>query len=451
MSLQAPERSWLRRLANDGHGTALGTGPVAKASCRVAHLLRKCNPAEWGGSEAAIERLCQGLQQHGVESIVYCPRLDYDLPGEPWEHIASVRRFRAVIPVWGLRSEDRRQMIRVGGNLMSFQLVGQLWREPDLKLIHTHALGRVGGIGMTIARMRRLPFVVTIHGGVMDLPFGVTGRPDAPGKYGLEWGKIFGLIFKSRRILEEADAIVTCNPTEAELLRAELPSRRIVVQPHGIPLALYGVNQREAALKAFPQLEGRQTFLCAGRLDPIKNPSWLIEQWPEVLRRHRKALLVLAGPCTDPAYGAELERRIHELGLAKHVVLTGGLPPADPRLVGLFQWARALVLASRSETFGLVIIEAWAAGTPVVASRTSGACALIQSQRHGWLFDLEKPNEFHRAMDDVLLRPELVGRTVATNHETVLEHDQMAVAGRMKRLYDELSEEHHALRGLTRR
>jgi glycosyltransferase involved in cell wall biosynthesis len=450
MSLSGPERSWLWPPTRQRHGTAGGARTNENTSCRVAHLLRKCDPAEWGGSEAAIERLCQGLQKHGVDSVIYCPRLDYDLPHEPWEHIACVRRFRAVIPVWGLRSEQRRQMIRLGGNLMSFELVGQLWREPNLKLIHAHALGRVGGIGLTLARMRRLPFVVTIHGGVMDLPCGVTGKVEEGGRSGFEWGKIFGLIFKARKILQEADAIVTCNPREAELLRGELPSKRIVVQPHGIPLALYRVNYREAALKAFPQLEGRQTFLCAGRLDPIKNASWLVEQWPEVLRRHPKALLVLAGPCTDPFYGAELERRIHELDLTKHVLLTGGLPSADPRLVGLFQCARALVLASRSETFGLVIIEAWAAGIPVIASRTSGACALLQSPRDGWLFDLEKPEVFQRAMDDILLRPRLVSQAVATNNESVSEHDQTVVGGRMKQLYDELTEEHHALRGLTR-
>jgi glycosyltransferase involved in cell wall biosynthesis len=177
----------------------------------------------------------------------------------------------------------------------------------------------------------------------------------------------------------------------------------------------------------------------------------LVEQWPEVLRRHPKALLVLAGPCTDPVYGTELDHRIGELGLGDDVMLTGGLPPTDPRLIGLFQRARALVLASRSETFGLVIIEAWAAGIPVMASRTSGACALIQSPGQGWLFDLDKPESFQRAMDDVLLRPERVERIVALNNDTVPDHDQSAVAGRMKRLYDDLLQEHHALRGHTRR
>jgi len=453
MSLQAPERPGPRPPSFSGHALTHRDGSCfsANSSCSVAHLLRKCDPLEWGGTETAIERLCQGLHEQGITSVVYCPQLEQKLSQEPWEDIASVRRFRAVIPVWGLSTEDRRQMTRVGGNLMSFQLIAQLWRERDLKLIHAHTLGRVGGIGLTIAQARRLPFVVTIHGGVLDLPCGVTGRPEEGKRSGLEWGRLFGLLLKARRILCDADAILTCNPTEAQLLQREHPSKRIIIQPHGIPLALYRVDHRDAALRAFPQLQGRHFFLCAGRLDPIKNPSWLIEQWPDVVRRHPQALLVVAGPCTDPAYGAELNRRIQELGLTNHVIVTGGLPPTDPRLIGLFQGACALVLASRSETFGLVIIEAWAAGIPVIASRTSGSCALIQSHRQGWLFDLERPGAFQQAIDDVLRRPELAVRMVSLNTRAVQEHDHTAVAGRMKRLYESLIEERHALRGPARR
>ena len=272
MSLPAPERPGPSPPHFPGQASTRvpGSSLSEDGSCTVAHLLRKCDPSEWGGTETASERLCQGLHEQGITSVVYCPQLEQKLGQEPWEEIASVRRFRAVIPVWGLSAEDRRQMTRVGGNLMSFQLIAQLWRERDLKLIHTHTLGRVGGIGLTIAQARRLPFVVTIHGGVLDLPCGVTGRPGEGSKSGLEWGRLFGLLLKARRILRDADAILTCNPTEAELLQREHPSKRIVVQPHGIPLELYRVDHREAALRAFPQLQGRHSFLCAGRLDPTR-------------------------------------------------------------------------------------------------------------------------------------------------------------------------------------
>ena len=439
---------------------AMSAGPTtdagvsaAQASWRVAHLLRKCDPTEWGGTESAIERLCQGLQHHGIEPVLFCPRLEHHrLAGEPWAELGwTVRRFRALVPVWGLSASARRQMIRVGGNLISFQLLAQLWREPGLKLIHTHTLGRLGGIALTIARARKLPFVVSIHGGLLDVPAGVidgAGREDTSG---IEWGRIFGLLLRSRRLLHDASAIITCNPTEAELLRRQNPTKRIVVQPHGIPVEQYRVDHRSAAWEAYPEVKGRPTLLCAGRIDPVKNQAWLVEQWPGIIRRHPRALLVLAGACTDPLYGDALNQRIRELRLSEHVLMPGGLPSKDPRLLGLFQDARALVLPSRSETFGLVLLEAWAAGSAVIASRTSGALALIEPGRNGWLFDLADPDAFGRAVDDVLMKPELRAQTVTRGQSVVQEHDQMTVAGRMKTLYQQLTEEHDALRGLARR
>src|SRR5437762_2988778 len=79
--------------------------------------------------------------------------------------------------------------------------------------------------------------------------------------------------------------------------------------------------------------------------------------------------------------------------------------PNDPRLIGLMQEARVLLLPSLSETFGLVILEAWTAGTMVLSSRTSGASALIEHGRNGWLFDLEKPEMFHEALERTLAEP----------------------------------------------
>jgi glycosyltransferase involved in cell wall biosynthesis len=84
--------------------------------------------------------------------------------------------------------------------------------------------------------------------------------------------------------------------------------------------------------------------------------------------------------------------------LENNVYLTGGLNPGEARLIGLFQLAKALLLPSLNETFGLVILEAWAAKTPVIASHTAGSMDLVQPGVNGWLFDLDDPAEFHTAV-----------------------------------------------------
>jgi glycosyltransferase involved in cell wall biosynthesis len=419
---------------------------------RVIHVLRKCNPTEWGGTETAIQRLFEGLLQHGVASIVYCPRLDDEVPADPLSLAGcAVKRFGAFLPVFGLPPQQRQQLLAVGGNLMSLDLPGALWREPNVSVIHSHTLGRLGGIAATVARRRGVPFIATIHGGLLDLPDTLKSAFGRPTKRGWEWGRIFGFVLRSRQLVNDADAILTCNTKEAALLRERYPGKRIVVQPHGVPVNLYQADRRDQARVAFPEIRGRQVLLSVGRIDRVKNQGWLIEQAPAIFKRHPQALLVLAGSCTDEVYGESLQRRISELNLSGRVILTGGFPSADPRLIGLFQQARVVLLPSISETFGLVILEAWAAGTAVIASRTSGASALIQEGHNGWLFDLSDVGAFHEAVDAALLRPNLAAQFADEGARLVqAEYDCVALAGRMKNLYQQLVEAKHALRHSTR-
>jgi alpha-maltose-1-phosphate synthase len=405
-------------------------------SLRAIHVLRKLDRAEWGGTETALDRLLEGLRANDVQAVVYGPLPQHVPEKEPPE----VRRFHAFVPVLGLSPERRKQLISVGGNLMSFDLASLLWKERDAAIIHTHTLGRIGGIARLIAKLRHIPFVVSIHGGVLDLPRKVREEFNTPVR-GWDWGKLFGWMLGSRLLFRDADCIITCNETEAALLRKDLPGKRIVVQPHGVPLACYQENHRAAAQAAFPRIKDRQVLLCAGRIDPIKNQAWLLDQAPRIFEKHPNALLVLAGPCTDEPYGALIERRIQELGLQDRVLRTGGLPSNDPRLIGLMQEASALLLPSLSETFGLVILEAWAAGTVVVSSRTSGPSALIRDRENGWLFSLDQAAAFQEAVDHALSDPALARRMAFRGASVSQEYSLTTLAARLKNLYEELIRE----------
>jgi glycosyltransferase involved in cell wall biosynthesis len=420
---------------------------------RVAHILRKYNPAEWGGTETAVERLFDGLQP-AVTPIIYCPRLEKNGSSRFGEASRArqfrdplaergyrIQRFRACVPVWGLSKQQRHQMISVGGNLLSFDLLRALWRERDLSVIHSHALGRLGGTALTVARRRNLPFVVTIHGGFLDLPETLRRQMHEPDYGGLEWGKVFGALLNSRRVVPEADAILTCNEREAALLKEKFPEKRIHVQAHGVPMKIFERDHREAAREAFPQIAGKKLILMVGRVDPVKNQSWVTERAPAILMKHPNVLIVFAGACTDPEYGCALEASIRKLGLQEKILMPGGFPPGDPKLIGLMQEAAAVVLPSVSETFGLVILEAWAAGAAVISSRTSGATALIRHAENGWLFDLENAQGFHEALDAVLLQPDCARLAAEKGRELArAKYDTRVLAGQVRELYEQLSE-----------
>jgi len=409
---------------------------------RTVHVLRKYDLAEWGGTESAVKRLLGGLEANGVESVMYCPRPQSSARNaSPATDGCSIKYFNAHVPVWGLSEQEKRQFVAVGGNLFSFDLLPALWKERDVQLVHAHTMGRLGGIAGTVARRRNLPFVVTIHGGFLDLPAPMKKDFSAPSNRGFDWGRIFGWLLRSRRLLEQADALLTCNPTEAALLQKKFPKQRVQVQPHGIAVAAYEEDSREVAFKAWPQLRGRQVLLCVGRIDSVKNQRWLVEQAEQIFANHPKAMLVLAGPSTDLAYSGALEDFIAKHGLSNRILLTGGLAPNDQKLIGLFQLADVVLLTSISETFGLVLLEAWAAGTAVISSRTSGPSALIKHGENGWLFDLQSPETFHEAVNEALNHPKIRTQAAAAGKASVLaEYDLKAVANRIRQLYHQLIE-----------
>jgi glycosyltransferase involved in cell wall biosynthesis len=121
--------------------------------------------------------------------------------------------------------------------------------------------------------------------------------------------------------------------------------------------------------------------------------------------------------------------------------MTGGLPPNDPRVVGLLQSASALLLPSLSETFGLVILEAWAAGAPVLSARASGPAALIESGHNGWLFDLDQPQAFHEALERTLDHPAQARAMAARGGLVTERYSVNTLAAGLKGLYEELIEE----------
>lgn len=408
---------------------------------RTVHVLRKYNPSEWGGTETAVLQMTSGLREHGVESTIFCPELPEAPTRDPLAEAGNtIKRYRAFVPVAGISDEQRAQLVSIGGNLMSVDLLWYLFREPA-SIIHTHAMNRIGGIALTAAKFRRLPFVVTIHGGALDLPQKVKEQLAEPLKGGVEWGKVLGAPLRSRRVLPEADAILTCNKKEAALLEEKYPRKRILVQPHGVLLARFEQDCRETAQAAFPELRGSPYLLVLGRIDPVKNQGWVLEQFQEIARRHPNVRLVFAGACTEEQYGKSLKKDARRWGIEDRVTFAGALPPGDKRLTGLLQSSVALVVPSHSETFGLVILEGWAAQRAIISTTTSGAKDLVEEGVNGHLFDLADPAKFHANVDACLNNPNHAREIGCNGFRRAQEFDTVRLAARVRDLYEELLKE----------
>lgn len=141
-----------------------------------------------------------------------------------------------------------------------------------------------------------------------------------------------------------------------------------------------------------------------GRLDPIKQVPVLVREFA-TLSQQRDAVLHIFGDGRDRG---RVEAAIADHGLQGKVFLHGTI--ANPQS-GLSQ-IRLLVLPSAAEGFGLVLIEAMAAGVPVVANRAPGICDVIQDQKTGVLADVSQPaalaDAMRRIIDDADLRKRLI-------------------------------------------
>lgn len=119
-----------------------------------------------------------------------------------------------------------------------------------------------------------------------------------------------------------------------------------------------------------------------GRLVHQKGPDLLLEAVPHVLGRHGGTKFVFAG---DGYMRGQLEGRARELGV-DHAVRFAGRLDGRP-LVELVQTADVVTVPSRNEPFGITVLEAWAAGTPVVATTRGGPRDMVSPGVDGWLVD----------------------------------------------------------------
>jgi len=121
--------------------------------------------------------------------------------------------------------------------------------------------------------------------------------------------------------------------------------------------------------------------LFVGRFALQKGPDLLLEAIPSILNHRRNAKFVFVG---DGYMKSQLEHRAHALGVAYAVRFLGNMEP-NGDLVNLFKSSDVVCVPSRNEPFGIVILEAWSAGKPVVATRNGGPIELVSHGYDGYL------------------------------------------------------------------
>ncbi|MHA6627596.1 glycosyltransferase family 4 protein [Pseudonocardia sichuanensis] len=267
------------------------------------------------------------------------------------------------------------------------------WR-PDV--LHAHDW-LVAHPAIALADVLEVPLVVTIHATEAGRYAGWLSTPLSRQVHSAEWW-----------LAHRADALITCSAamrTEvAELY--DLDPTRIAVRHNGIAPGGWRADAarvREVRERYAPG--EAPVLLYFGRLEYEKGVQDLIAALPRIRRAHPGTRLLVAGTGTaaDQLVDAARAHRV-----LRSVTFTGRLPDAD--LAAVLRAADAVVLPSRYEPFGIVALEAAAAGAPLVASTAGGLGEVVLDGETGLSFAPGDVAALARAVGGVLADPAAAAR-----------------------------------------
>jgi glycosyltransferase involved in cell wall biosynthesis len=405
---------------------------------KVIHCPRRFTPSAWGGTETCILNLARIQQQQSIDASIFTSQALDSTPAEQIQSI-NVRRFKHHYPFLGLTPSQIKAFDQSGGNLLSWHLFQALMQEPDLSLLHAHTGKRMGAIIRTVARLRRLPYVITLHGGHFDIPDKIQTARHAQAPTGWEWGKVAGALLGARRVLDDASAIFCVGKAEQQAVAAQFPHKRVEYLPNGVDLDHF---------QKTPQIDFRalhgiapqaKLLLNVGRIDPQKNQQSLLPALADLLKVQPEAHLVMIGHITDETYATELRAEINQRGLASRVTLLPGMQAQNPQLVAAYHAADVFCLPSIHEPFGIVILEAWAAGLPVIASPVGGIPGFTQHNHNILHAEAPSPTAWARQINQLLDNETTRARLMKNGLAEVQQHyDWKTINQQVTSIYNEL-------------
>ncbi|CCH79723.1 putative Glycosyltransferase [Nostocoides japonicum T1-X7] len=297
-------------------------------------------------------------------------------------------------------------------------------------LVHSH-YWLSGVAGLAVARALGVPHVLSLHT-VAALKNATLAPGDEPEPHRrLRWERDLARASAATVAATRAEARAICEYYGID------PAEVDVVTP-GVDHAVFtpsGPGPTGAAGDLLAQ--GRPYLLVAARMQPLKGQDVAVEALARLDPVTRPAL-VLTGEASPghEAYRERVLRRVRELGLTQDVVTVSAVP--RPELAALFRGATLLLVPSRSETFGLVTVEAAASGLPTVAARVGGLAEAVSDGVSGILVDGHDPGAWAAAIEDLLADPVRYAALSATALGYAAEFSWTAVAARLAARYRSL-------------
>jgi glycosyltransferase involved in cell wall biosynthesis len=314
-------------------------------------------------------------------------------------------------------------------DLKTFVLLWSLIRRHKPHIVHTHT-SKAGVLGRLAAWLARVPVIIhKPHGHVFY------------GHFGPRLSRFF--LFIERLLGGMADHVVALTPIEARdyLTLKVLKADKISIIHSGVELNRYQITPKKRQQKKKELDIPPDSFVIGyvGWLTPIKGVTYLVSGMAKVVGKYPKSLLVLVGKGDDKGEEEiKLKEQVERAGLKDKVYFLGWRSDVD-EIMGCFD---IFVLPSLNEGMGRVLVEAMAAGLPIVASRVGGIPDLVKDGKNGLLVSPADGSALEEAICDLIADKEKRKRMGVAGKKMCRRYSAEAMMEQIDDLYAGLVKKH---------
>jgi glycosyltransferase involved in cell wall biosynthesis len=358
-------------------------------------VLRAIARLNIGGPARHAVVLDEGLRARGFDCVL--------VHGSPGLYEGSFEELLKQHSVRSVRIPGLGRRVDLWSDLVAFCSLVRILFEEKPDIIHTHtakagALGRTAALVFKLSRLQKRNSLIihTFHGNVMSGYFGTLGS------------LMVRLVERSLALWTDRVVVISEQQREEIVERFRIvDASKVAVIPLGLELDdLLSQEPPDRTLREmFGWTEEHIVIGYVGRFVPIKDLSTLVFGFAQFLVREPRARLLLVG---DGELRSTLENQVHSLGLDSKVGFTGWRRDLS-RVYGAIDIA---ALTSLNEGTPVSLIEALAAGRPVVATAVGGVPDVIRHEQTGVLISPGDPSAFALALDHLVCDEDLRRRIV---------------------------------------
>lgn len=374
--------------------TNMETPPIRRVVFISMHTSPLLTPGQGnaGGMNVYVDELARNMSAQGVEVDVFVRRQRINIP----DLVSPTPNYRVhQIPV-GPPEHQEPGDLTVWVPDFTEELIGRVGElDPLPDIIHSH-YWLSGWVGIGLKRSLGLPFAHSFHtlGRIKESHRG----PDDPPEPLLR-------IATELEVIREADCVIASTDLEAADLMEHYGANplQLCVSPPGINHQIFSPGSQAEARERLGLPSVGPRLLYVGRIQPLKGTALAVETLVRLRRDFPSLSLDIIGGPSGLGGGAEMEkinRIIEREGFHEQVNLVGLVPHF--RLVDWYRAADVLLVPSRSESFGLVAVEAQACGLPVVVARVGGLSEVVEHNQTGYLVDGWEPKQLAAAVQPIL-------------------------------------------------